>query len=325
MNEVLSEYFSTLKMGKIQSHANMAVLPLLGGGEDSGYITLQKALKSDSLHIREINQQGSVPELKVQNNGIIPVLLVDGEELVGAKQNRVLNTSLLLKEKSETIIPVSCTEEGRWSYNSNHFSDSGNLAASKIRRRKSASVSLSLKSCGEYRSNQTAIWSDIEEISRDARVDSPTRALGDVYQSHKEDLIKYLEAFSSLDNQKGIMVMINGEVVGLDIISSRAAYHQLHPKLVKSYALEAALCENKPLNPEESLFEEFVDDLLKSSEEVHESVGYGKDHRFKSKNTLGSALIHKNKIIHAAFFKKERTVEYMESFSKRRRFRARGS
>ncbi|QUH22424.1 hypothetical protein HYG87_00915 [Methanobacterium alkalithermotolerans] len=323
MNEVLSEYFSTLKMGKIQSHANMAVLPLVGKIEDSTYITLQEALESNSLHISEISQQGSVPELKVHNKGDIPVLLVDGEEVWGAKQNRVLNTSILLQEKSETIIPVSCTEQGRWSYNSNQFSDSGHVAASKIRRRKSASVSLSLNSCGEYLSNQTALWSDIEEISRDAQVESPTRALGDVYLSQKEDLNKYLEAFSSLDNQNGILVMINGEVVGLDIISSRAAYNLLHPKLVKSYALEAALKKDNSIKPEESLFTEFLDDLLKSSEEVHESVGYGKDHRFQSKNTIGSALIHNDKIIHTAFFKKERTVEYMESFSKRRRFRAR--
>ena len=37
---------------------------------------------------------GSVPELKVINKAEIPILLLDGEELVGAKQNRVLNTTM---------------------------------------------------------------------------------------------------------------------------------------------------------------------------------------------------------------------------------------
>jgi len=43
-----------------------------------------------------------VPELLVINQGERAVLLVDGEELVGAKQNRVLNTSVLVRGKSET-------------------------------------------------------------------------------------------------------------------------------------------------------------------------------------------------------------------------------
>jgi len=57
-----------------------------------------------------------VPELKVISQSDRPILLLDGEELVGAKQNRVLNTTILLREKAETNIQVSCVEQGRWSY-----------------------------------------------------------------------------------------------------------------------------------------------------------------------------------------------------------------
>ena len=42
------------------------------------------------------------------------VLLYDGEELVGAKQNRILNVSVLVGAGAKMPIPVSCVEQGRW-------------------------------------------------------------------------------------------------------------------------------------------------------------------------------------------------------------------
>ncbi len=97
------------------------------------------------LSVAEVNEEGSVPELKVTNAADMSVLLLDGEELMGAKQNRVLNTSILLVVKSETIIPVSCTEHGRWSYSSPAFSDSGVVMSPSLRMRKVSSVSTSLE------------------------------------------------------------------------------------------------------------------------------------------------------------------------------------
>ncbi len=89
--------------------------------------------------VTEVSQSGSVPELKVVNKADVPVLLLDGEELAGAKQNRVLNTTILLMEHSETIIPVSCTEHGRWDYATPSFSESGNVMAHQLRARKASS------------------------------------------------------------------------------------------------------------------------------------------------------------------------------------------
>ena len=94
-----------------------------------------------------------MPELKVINRLAQSVLLLDGEELLGAKQNRVLNTTILLKESSETVVPVSCTEHGRWAYASAAFSSSDVIMAHKVRMRKSSSVSRSLEAGAHYQSD----------------------------------------------------------------------------------------------------------------------------------------------------------------------------
>ena len=58
------------------------------------YVTLDEALVSGTVRVSEVSDGGSVPELLFGNLGKRPVLLVDGEELVGAKQSRTLNNDL---------------------------------------------------------------------------------------------------------------------------------------------------------------------------------------------------------------------------------------
>ena len=145
MNPTVTTYLSDLHLGSMQSFQNMDVIPIFATQNDGPeYITLKEALDKDYITITELNQSGSVPELKVINKSAGLVLLLDGEELIGAKQNRVLNTSVLLKGNSETVIPVSCTEQGRWSYRSAAFADSDAMLASKVRLGKVRSVSASL-------------------------------------------------------------------------------------------------------------------------------------------------------------------------------------
>ena len=325
MEPVIITYLSKLEFGELQQFEKLAIVPLLTSVNGSPkYLTLKEALDKKLLVVREVTGGGSVPELKVQNKADMPVLILDGEELAGAKQNRVLNTTILLKKQSETIIPVSCTEAGRWSYVSEEFFESGTVAAPRLRRGMRMSVARSLRSDGRFRSDQGEVWGDVADLACEADVSSPTGAMRDIFESQTKALDEYLKAFEPVLEQKGILVMINGEVVGFDVVSLHSAYTVLHPKLVKSYAMDAILKKRKKSSkPSRDLAKSFIDRASSSAEEKYQSVGHGVDYRFEGDKMVGSALVYRDKVIHIAFFKTTEAEKTggMAGYGRRRGFR----
>jgi hypothetical protein len=326
MDILFTNFISGIDFGEVQSFKNLQIIPLFTKGEEGpAYLTLKGALEKRLLVVKEVSAQASVPELKVINHADVSVLLLDGEELAGAKQNRVLNTSILVKEKSELIIPVSCTEQGRWSYQTDEFFNSENIMSFKIRANKAASVSDSLREGRRFASNQSAIWNDIEEMSFNAGVHSATGAMKDVFEGKKVDLDDYMKAFQCLPHQKGVFVLVGGEVAGWDMLSRETAFEVIFPKLIKSYAMDALLEKNK--KKEDVAWREtagkFMAEIKECQEKKYASLGQGWDYRFEGKDKVGSALVFEDTIIHMAFFKmsKEERVGRMSGYKRRRGYR----
>ncbi len=231
-----------VELGAFQSFENMAVFPLrFSGNGGPEYITLGEALERGVLVVSEVSAGGSVPELMVENKGEAAVLILDGEELAGAKQNRVLNTTILVGPKSAAKIPVSCTEHGRWSYVSREFHASGNVMAPMLRQVNMERVHLSLRSGRRFEGDQLAVWDGIDRMHDEANVRSMTGAMQAVFEAKSTALEDYLKSFKLEGGQKGALVLIGGEIAGLDFVSRPEAYGLLHAKLVKSYAMEAML------------------------------------------------------------------------------------
>jgi len=324
MNPLISGFLKSLDFGKPQFFKNMGVIPLFSTSSSGPrYLTLKEALDKKLLKVTEITHSGCVPELMVVNRAKLPVLLLDGEELLGAKQNRVLNTTVLLKKLSETIIPVSCTEQGRWSYSSAEFGDSGHVVHHKMRSSKARSVRESLELTGEFRSDQGEVWTCINKLQADAGVPSPTSAMSDVFEARKSDLEDCLAAIPRLEGQRGLLVIINEFVVGFDLLSQEAAYRILHPKLVKSFAMDALLQKGKKPKKPNDPAKAFLELVRSSSEKKFKSIGHGWDYRFEADGIVGSALLYRQKAIHTAFFRLDENVRDsgMSSFRNRVRYR----
>ena len=110
----VTDFLATVAVNEPLTFKNLTVFPLiLPAPSEPGYITLDEAIAADSVSLTETSDSGTVPRIRLANDGDHPVFLLDGEELVGAKQNRVLNVTILAPAHKSIDIPVSCVEMGR--------------------------------------------------------------------------------------------------------------------------------------------------------------------------------------------------------------------
>lgn len=235
-----------LSLGVRQDFEKMSVFPLrVSGNGGPEYVTLKEAMEKGVFVVSEVGEAGTVPELAVENKGDVAVLILDGEELAGAKQNRILNTTVLVGPKSRTKIPVSCTEQGRWRSVSAHFHDSGHHMSPGLREINMMNVSASLRMGGAFSSDQGAVWDEVARQSVAAKVRSATGAMRDVFEAKRKALDDYLKSFRFEAGQLGLLVFIDGQAAGLDYVSREQSFGVLFPKLIKSYAMEAMLAGEK--------------------------------------------------------------------------------
>ena len=332
---VESDILAGISCGDAVSFGNIAVAPLVRNAEAAKgpeYLILREAFEAEVLQVSEVSESGSVPELMVRNTGKLPVLILDGEELSGAKQNRVVNTSILVPPEAKIVVPVSCTESGRWSYRSAHFSDSDVMMSRNIRAKKARSVSESLERSSRFSSDQGEVWEEIRMEAMACGVESPTGAMKDTHERHRDTMEKYSEAFQLVDGQTGCLVFLRGEAAGCELLSWPEKYAMLHQKIIRSYAIDALQNHQSVSDPDpipQKAFDQAFDAIGNIKAECFPSVGLGEDCRLREGWITGSALRYENVSIHAAVFwleeerrshaGEERHGERMSSFNERRR------
>lgn len=192
--------FPEIRVGDPISHESISIFPLEAEVESKvHYVLSDEALAAGTVTVEEIGEAGSVPELVVNNQTDNLVLFLEGQELRGAKQNRVLNTSVLVAAKSKINIPVSCVEQGRWRYTSPKFAAGGSYSSSKLRHILKKSVLKSAKEGQGHRSDQGEVWNEVSRQMASLGSKSATGAMADTYETHKDRLAEYQDRLKVFD------------------------------------------------------------------------------------------------------------------------------
>ncbi len=334
--KTLKQFLKDVIVEKPLKHENLTLVPLRGEGRGQlNYLLGEQAIKTGKAEVKEIGESGSVPELAVINKSDEMILFLDGEELIGAKQNRILNTSIMLAPHSKTIIPVSCVEQGRWHARSSKFSV-GAWAPSKLRSAKIKDVARNIAETGQARSDQGKVWSKVREYLNSVQADSPTMAMHDAVEKRKHSLDEYVNALKYPGEICGIISVIDEQFEAMDLFDRNDTLEYLWPRLIKGYAMDAIIRKERQTLTHKAKAKAFSrkagEILLEHISElecgIYPSVGIGEEWRFEANDVIGQGLIVDEICVHLSAFPNEDenrnnndlNSSYISPPSRRRRF-----
>lgn len=298
MNILENALTDTVSVAEPDVVGPLAVFPLIGTQRPAlRYLAFAQAV-ARGVSVRELPEDASVNALLVANPLEQPVLLYEGEEVLGAQQNRTIDDSGLVPPGMELQVPVHCVEAHRWdaSRSGEAFAPAPQVAYPDFRRAKSELKRQRQHAAVRASAEQGAVWSMVAEKAQRHGVASPTAALHDVFERRREQLSALAGAVAVRPGQVGMLAAIGGRFVVVDYISDPGAFAALHAPLVQGYALDAV--ESKETDPPTlsgaGFFLEALCDVdpVRTEGLAPRTVGLGKLVRVDSPHAAGTALVH---------------------------------
>lgn len=231
------DFYTKLSVGEPVVHDKLAVYPLRlpGGGEKLGdVLTLEEAVDTGKFKIQEVEEGAEVNTLEVHNNTDKHVVLLAGEMIRGAKQDRIISYDTVIPPGGKFDVDAFCVEAGRWTEVSSHFKYAKEIAPSSIR------------GTAQGGKGQGEVWAAVSKVNADRGTYTETDALTASYDNEEfqADVKGYEKAMKKLAQDKevvGVIVVSEGEVRAGDVFANHDLFAAIWPQLLTSYAMDAAL------------------------------------------------------------------------------------
>lgn len=230
---------SELTLGPPQSAGPLTIFPVLAPDGELEYLSFAEAATRGFV-VKEL-QRPDVNALQAHNPLDVGVLLFEGEEVVGAQQDRVFDQTILVGAGQSVRVPVSCVEHGRWdgARHGEAFGASPRAAFPELRSAKNRVLRASLAAGAPARTDQSAVWNAVAAKRERMGARSATGAMGDIYSDRASSLDALEAEFTRLDGQVGTLACLAGKPVVLDVVSRAEVFAGLFRPLVRGYCLDA--------------------------------------------------------------------------------------
>ncbi|MDQ1518569.1 MAG: Ca-activated chloride channel [Actinomycetota bacterium] len=292
-----------VEVGSAVEAGPLRLFPLFATAPSApGYLSGPEA--AGAIAVEEHDGAAEVPELVLTSGAALPLLLLEGETILGVKQNRTLNVSVLCLPQTPTVIPVSCVEAGRWGA-VQPVSRSPRLSPSSLRAAKTRSVVNSVRTRASKRSDQNLVWETVDSYASFLACASPTAAMEDVASATAPEVAALVEGLEPVDGQRGVLVVTAGGVVALDLFDKPSTLAAYWDGLLAGYALDAvdrrdgasATTEFGPADARA-----FLDHVLGTPATETGAVALGTEVHFGDDDVTGGALVWDGAVVHLAAF-----------------------
>ena len=253
--------------------------------------SLDELFDLDLLKVTELSDEGVVSRVEVHNDSEFNLLILDGEAIKGAKQNRIAEKSVIIPSFAAEIIPVNCVEKNRWHFDDNaEFSKSDFVLSPKIRETKA-----SLMKNREEASIQSNVWHGIDELSEKLDSRSHTNDLGEILKKSRFSAdFDYFDKLSDKDFN-GYIVQGAGRSF-IEVFFSKEVCKSNVKKSLNGWLADSDEGLSEDLSTNQPLY-----NFLESKWENENSIGIEKNYSSDEKHN-GRSVFFENKLIHAYYY-----------------------
>ncbi len=287
----MKELFKEIQIAEPVFLRNLLIHPISGpSGNGIEISSLEDTLRTAKGEFGELHPP-DINRISFFNQGDAPVLMLDGEEIIGSLQNRIVADSTMVTARASSEIPVICAEEGRWedigSFQTGYCSYPG-IRAILSRRGK------------EGNGLQKKIWNEIERKLTVTRTLSTTSSMHDIYNSLEDEVRRYLEDFQGLAPETiGFVGVAGRKILGCDMFLNHSTFRKFEKKLMRSYALDAI--EHRKTSGRQIDTRAFLDDIVNavSKKRLSKNTNH---FSLKDNKVTGQGFLSDGHVVHLSVF-----------------------
>ena len=303
----LREWLARLHSAPIQQIDGLEVTPLiLDGPAGTPYVLAAEAIDRGLLEIAE-RGSGSVPTVEATNRGDDHVLILEGDTLIGCKQNRIVAHSIIVAPGRTINVPVGCMESGRWAHSSPRFGSGKMRADPSLRKKASLEVQASRRAGQPAALDQSRLWEDVDAYLACHSVGSSTSDYHRVFEELGDDVIESAKRFTPVKGQVGIIAQWHGHLLGLEIVGHPDCWGHLARRTLPAYLMAARDADSGRLRGEQGEIraaEGWLEALRRAPARAKPAAGVGLDFDFTTSSVHGSGLWHEDRPAYLAMFAK---------------------